>query len=137
MALMKVEPRAPFFSKDPVEHIDLSSPYFTSHLITYIGNKRRLLPFLYANFLKVRRELGKDKLIILDGFAGSGASARLLKAFASELHVNDLEAYSETINKAYLANRSDIDLVELSTEIDRLNKNKLKGKARGFIRANY
>ena len=27
--------------------LDLKNPFFSSHLITYIGNKRRLLPFLY------------------------------------------------------------------------------------------
>lgn len=127
------------FSDDKVENLDLKNPFFSSHLITYIGNKRRLLPFLHKAFLKVRKQLGKDKLIVLDGFVGSGATARLLKAFASELHVNDLEDYSETVNRAYLTNKTDIDFKKLAGYIDFLNKNKLKLKLKkaGFIETNY
>ena len=78
-------------------------------------------------------------MVVFDGFVGSGASARLLKAFASEIHVNDLEDYSETVNRAYLANRSEINIEELEKHIDWLNKNKLKIKLKnpGFIEKNY
>jgi len=122
-----------------VENLDLKNPFFSSHLITYIGNKRRLLPFLFKSFLEIKKRLGKEKLIILDGFVGSGSSARLLKAFASELHVNDLEDYSETVNKAYLANKSELNLKKLEEYIGWLNKNKLnlKSKEPGFIEKNY
>ncbi|OGZ46254.1 MAG: hypothetical protein A3C84_01880 [Candidatus Ryanbacteria bacterium RIFCSPHIGHO2_02_FULL_48_12] len=117
----------------------MKNPFFSSHLITYIGNKRRLLPFLYKGFSKIRDKIGKKKLVVFDGFVGSGASARLLKAFASEIHVNDLEDYSETVNRAYLANRSEINIEELEKHIDWLNKNKLKIKSKkpGFIEKNY
>ena len=127
------------FSNDQVDNLDLKNPFFDSHLITYIGNKRRLLPFLYKGFSKIRDRIGKKKLVVLDGFAGSGAPARLLKAFASEIHVNDLEDYSETINRAYLANKSEIDIEELEQHIDWLNINKLKTKSHklGFIEKNY
>jgi adenine-specific DNA-methyltransferase len=125
------------FSNNSIENLDLKNKYFTSHLITYIGNKRRLLPFLYKSFLKIRKKIGKEKLVILDGFAGSGSAARILKFFASELHVNDLEDYSETVNKAYLSNKSEIDIKKLEDYINWLNKNKLKNKNVGFIEKNY
>ena len=126
------------FSTDAVENLDLSNPYFDSHLITYIGNKRRLAPFLYKAFLSVRERIGKEKLVILDGFVGSGAAARVLKPFASELHVNDLEDYAETINSTYLADYDTYDLQELSRHIHFLNKNKLNKRNKiGFIEANY
>ncbi len=125
------------FSRDELENLDLKHPFFTSHLITYIGNKRRLLTFLHKSFLEIRNQLGKEKLIVLDGFAGSGAPARILKAFSQELHVNDIEDYSETINKAYLSNRSEIDADILINHINWLNKNKLKSKKIGFIEKNY
>ncbi len=139
MKSTKSQTKLNLFSNDPVEILDLKNPFFSSHLITYIGNKRRLLPFLYKAFLEIRKKTGKEKLIILDGFAGSGSSARLLKTFASELHVNDLEDYSETVNKAYLSNTSEIDLEKLNTYIDWLNKNKLKLKSKkiGFIEKHY
>ncbi len=127
------------FYEDPVESIDFSNPFFHSHLITYIGNKRRLLPFLYKNFSKIRAKLGKDKLVILDGFAGSGAVSRLLKVFAGEIHVNDIEDYSETVNRAYLTNKSEIDIKKLEKYINWLNHNKLRTKLKEprFIEKNY
>lgn len=139
MAPSRPQSKLNLFSQDPVENLDLDAPFFTSHLITYIGNKRRLLPFLYKGFLEVRKKLCKKKMIVFDGFVGSGAAARLLKAFASELHVNDLEDYAETLNRAYLANKSEIDINELEKYIKWLNKNKLKKRAAapGFIEKNY
>ena len=62
---------------------ELDKPYYDSQLITYIGNKRKLLPFLNSGFRAIQDKLGKEKLICLDGFAGSGAVSRLLKTIAS------------------------------------------------------
>src|SRR3990167_9362643 len=139
MQVLQPQTKFTLFTDDPVKSLDLKNPFFGSHLITYIGNKRRLLPFLYQGFSKIRDKIGKDKLVIFDGFVGSGASARLLKAFASELHINDLEDYAETINRAYLSNRSDVDAEKLADYIDWLNDNKLKIKSKnpGFIETNY
>ena len=139
MQVLQPQTKINLFSNDPVGTLDLSNPFFSSHLITYIGNKRRLLPFLYKGFSKIRDRIGKKKLVVLDGFVGSGATARLLKAFANEIHVNDLEDYSETVNRAYLTNRSEIKIEELERYIDWLNKNKLKTKLKkpGFIERNY
>src|SRR3989344_6861522 len=135
MVLVAPQTRGRLFSDDPVETLDLKNPFFDSHLITYIGNKRRLLPFLHKGFSKVRDRIGKKELVVFDGFVGSGAAARLLKAFASELHVNDLEDYAETVNLAYLANKSEVDTKKLGRHINWLNENKLKSKSRklGFI----
>jgi adenine-specific DNA-methyltransferase len=139
MAISQPQIKMNLFSKDPVDNLDLDSPLFTSHLITYIGNKRRLLPFLYKGFLKIREKVGRKKMVVFDGFVGSGAAARLLKAFASELHVNDLEDYAETLNRAYLANKSEINVKKLEEYINWLNENKLRRKtaAPGFIEKNY
>lgn len=128
------------FSGNSVDELDLNNPFFTSNLITYIGNKRRLLRFLFKGFSKIRDKIGKKKLVILDGFVGSGAVARLLKAFVSELHVNDLESYSSTLNRAYLANKSDVNIKKLEEYITWLNENKLQKKSDmpiGFIEKNY
>jgi len=121
-----------------VELHNLDHPFFKPHLITYLGNKRRLAGFLYSTFLYIRKRTGKDKMKVFDGFVGSGASARLLKPLASELHVNDLEDYAETINKAYLANRSDYNQDELSKWITYLNENKFRQIQKpGFIETHY
>jgi adenine-specific DNA-methyltransferase len=117
---------------------DFNSEYFLSHLITYIGNKRKLLPFINEGILKVKKELKKDKITALDGFSGSGVVARLLKYHTTLLHVNDFEKYTFTVNTAYLGNKSAVDIKRLRAAIDYLNKNKRK-KTRSdyFITKNY
>lgn len=118
--------------------IDFDSPFLTSHLITYIGNKRSLLSFINTGIEIVKRKLNKEKLVVLDGFSGSGGVSRLLKYHASELWVNDFEDYCEVINKCYLTNKSDVNLEYLRKTITWLNDNKLVHKEKiGFIEKNY
>lgn len=121
------------------DFLDLSNPYYKSHLITYIGNKRRLLPFLYKNFLDIKRKMGNKKLIVLDGFAGSGSVSRVLKSLSMELHVNDIESYARTLNEAYLTNISEINISELDEVIAWLNSSKLIEHTHNnhFIENNY
>lgn len=120
------------------ELIDFNSPYFIAHLITYIGNKRKLLPFLNSAFCDVKRQLSKSKLTTLDGFSGSGVVSRLLKYHSDKLISNDLEEYAETINKAYLSNKEDVDSEVLKESIQYLNKNKrVKSSCEYFITNNY
>lgn len=90
-----------------------NTEYLTEQLITYIGNKRSLLPFIEQGIKIVQNNLGKDKLKCIDVFSGSGIVARYLKQFSSSLTVNDLELYSTIINKCYLENITP----ELDTEL--------------------
>jgi len=118
--------------------VDLYNDFFATQLITYIGNKRRLLKFINDALLNVKSALGKEKLTIFDGFSGSGATARLLKHYAEHLYVNDLEHYAFIVNKCYLSNKSDIDLGFLYSTIKEFNsfaKDNLKTD--GFIYKNY
>jgi adenine-specific DNA-methyltransferase len=87
--------------------------YLSRQLITYIGNKRTLLPFIAQALALVKRRLGKEKLRLFDVFSGSGVVARFFKQYASLLLANDIEAYSETINRCYLANPSALPLERL------------------------
>jgi len=84
--------------------------FFTDQLITYIGNKRSLLHTLDQALHRVRKRLGKDKLRILDAFAGSGVVSRYFKQHAESLVSNDIERYAKVIGDCYLTNRSMIDL---------------------------
>jgi adenine-specific DNA-methyltransferase len=84
--------------------------YLTRQLITYIGNKRSLLPFIGSALERVKARLNKKKLSLFDLFSGSGITARFFKAHGELLLVNDLEAYAETINRCYLANPSELDM---------------------------
>ena len=96
--------------------------FLTNDLITYRGKKRDLLPIIDQALRKVSRLTGKSKLNLCDIFSGSGCVARLFKRYANELVVNDLEAYSETVNNAYLMNRSNVSEKELQESIDELNE---------------
>jgi adenine-specific DNA-methyltransferase len=94
--------------------------YLTRQLVTYIGNKRRLLPFIGTALEYVKARLGKKKLSLFDVFSGSGVTARFFKAQGDLLLVNDLEAYSETINRCYLANVSELNLLYLRQTHEKL-----------------
>lgn len=111
-----------FLSSDKIEFIKKGETvsaksenpeFLQSQLITYIGNKRALLDFIGQGVQIVQNRLGKEKLNCLDVFAGSGVVSRYLKQFSSSISVNDLESYSQIINRCYLANKSEIDLEKL------------------------
>ena len=116
----------------------MHSEYRTSQLITYLGNKRKLLSFIEQTVIKSKNILGKEKLTCFDGFSGSGAVARMLKAHSNTLVVNDLEKYSYIFNKCFLINRSAINMRDLAQRIEYLNDNKLTSKLeKGFIEELY
>lgn len=115
----------------------MNEKYLTDNLITYIGNKRKLLNFLDSGFQKVITKLNKDKITALDGFSGSGVVARLLKNYCSTLYVNDLELYSYIINKCYLSNISEEDYKSIVQTIDELNNIQDDVLYEGFITKNY
>ena len=112
--------------------------FLSQQLITYLGNKRSLFPFIGNALEKVKKRLGKEKLKIFDAFSGSGAAARFFKSHAELLVANDLEAYSGTINRCYLANKNEVPLKELreihSFLLHRLTKEPLR---KGFITELY
>ncbi|MBO5684287.1 MAG: DNA adenine methylase [Akkermansia sp.] len=78
--------------------------YLQEQLITYLGNKRRLLDFIGQAVNEVRRQLGGRKLRCFDAFSGSGIVSRYLKQHADALYTNDLEDYARVLNTCYLAN---------------------------------
>ena len=91
-----------------------NSEYLTKQIITYIGNKRKLLPFIESSINSVKKELNTDKLTFLDMFSGTGVVSRLFKKHASLIIANDLEDYSYYTNKCYLSNKNEINLKVLS-----------------------
>jgi adenine-specific DNA-methyltransferase len=111
--------------------------FLTDQIVTYLGNKRKLLDFIGDSIKDIIQEEGKDKLKILDGFSGSGIVSRYLKQFSSHLYTNDFEEYSTCINKCYLSNKSTVDLVKIQNAIDYLNQHKLDDKVGGFVRELY
>lgn len=87
---------------DSPTHAVEDPAFLSEQLITYIGNKRALLPFIEKAVLLVEDRLDTEKLSAFDPFVGSGVVARFLKRFSHRLVVNDLEAYTVPIGECYL-----------------------------------
>lgn len=104
-----------------------NTQFLQEQLITYIGNKRALLPFIGEAVEQVKKSLGKDKLSCIDIFSGSGIVARFLKQHSSSLTVNDLELYSTLINQCYLADLNQADKEKLRSLFEDL-KSKIDKK---------
>ena len=75
--------------------------FLSKQIITYMGNKRKLLNKIREIIDMIEKKENK-KLSIGDGFSGSGVVSRLFKQKASNLYSNDIAGYSETLNKCFL-----------------------------------
>lgn len=82
--------------------------FLSQQLITYIGNKRALLPLIERGVRAVIQRIGRKKLRIFDAFSGSGVVSRFFKQYSSELYSNDLELYSNILNTCYLSNHNSV-----------------------------
>ena len=111
--------------------------YLTTQIITYIGNKRSLLPNIEAEICEIKKILGKDRLVCADVFSGSGIVSRMMKKHSSVLYVNDLENYSRIINSCYLTNKSDFPEEEYRTLHKTLLEKAEKEPREGIIAKNY
>jgi adenine-specific DNA-methyltransferase len=128
-----------------MDQLELLSPavtgecpaYLQEQLITYIGNKRLLLPYIGQALEKVRKETGKKRLRCLDLFSGTGVVSRFLKQYSEHLIANDLENYSKITNEAYLTNKSLVDMAELSECLRWLQTMTEQSLAPGFIAELY
>ena len=86
--------------------INFKTPYLTENIITYIGNKRKLLVEISD---VVDDIVGKNESFTtcLDAFSGSGIVSRLLRLKGFTVYANDLEDYTLPINRAFLTLKSD------------------------------
>ena len=75
--------------------------YLKDQIITYIGNKRKILPFIERSL----NQIGIKDYTFLDLFSGSGIVSRLAKVHgAKKIITNDLEYYSMVLNGVFLRN---------------------------------
>lgn len=96
-------------------------PYLKTQIITYMGNKRKIIPYINDIINEIKKELTTNKLTIADGFSGSGIVSRLFTYHASELYVNDLAGYSETLNKCYLSSPSKKEFENIERTVNNAN----------------
>lgn len=107
--------------------------YVKSQLITYIGNKRSLLPLIDKGISYAKENLLKERISFLDLFAGTGVVSRMARSYADDIHVNDLELYSFVTNSCYQTNKDDVDFALLSSELEKLNTKINHNMSSGFI----
>ena len=111
--------------------------YLQQQLITYIGNKRALLPFISRGVELVRNRLGKKKILSLDLFSGTGIVSRLLRQYSKLVISNDIEYYSYVTNHCYMANKSTVPMGRLLEAFDYIKENTHKYPEGGFIAQLY
>lgn len=101
--------------------LKLGDNYLSGQIITYMGNKRKLLPIISDIIDNIKTEIGSSNLTIGDGFAGSGIVSRLFKTKARTLYTNDLAGYSKTLNECYLSTPDEEKLQQIKMYIDAAN----------------
>jgi adenine-specific DNA-methyltransferase len=111
--------------------------FLQEQLITYLGNKRKLVGHIGDTINILGNLLEKDKLDILEPFCGSGSVSRMLKLHANHLVVNDLEEYCTTLAKCYLASPSKQQYDKIKKTISMMNAHKFSNVAPSFIRTYY
>lgn len=112
--------------------------YLTKNLLTYLGNKRKLLPEIAQEVEYVQAELNQAKTINVDLFSGSGSVSRMLKQYSSLLYANDFEQYAQVVNQGFLFNQNELDLKQVEQERLRINQKLDQQRYHsGIITANY
>jgi adenine-specific DNA-methyltransferase len=114
---------------------DIDDRYETQPVLTYLGNKRKLLKPIQDIVNDIKEKLNVEKLNILDAFSGSGVVARSLVRFANEMHANDWETYAFMQAQCFLNKPSAEDQTIISTLIDTMNN--LDFTHESIICANY
>ena len=87
-------------------------------MLTCIGNKRKLVSNIYD---VIRTNISKEKLIIVDGFAGSSVVSRKLSYISETIYTNDLELYSYLMAYCYLVNPSNVQKDRIVKHIQTMN----------------
>ena len=105
----------------------MTEEYIHQPMFTYLGNKRKLLDFIEEQVLSIKKKLKKDKLVMMDGFTGSGVVARMLSTHATELHTNDLEMYADTSVNCYVRQPTKSQQEKIAHHIEKMNELAEKG----------
>lgn len=101
--------------------------YVYQTMLTCIGNKRKLVKHIRRIVDEVRVLLQKDKLHIVDGFAGSSVVSRELSYVADHIYTNDLELYAYLMAYCYLVHPSSEQKERIIKHIHTMNELAEKG----------
>ena len=89
--------------------------YVHQPMITYIGNKRKLIDVIEDVVKKL------EPKTCADAFVGSGVVSRMLLTHCEELHVNDLERYCEVLSNCFLVSPNWADQGDIGEHIEAMN----------------
>lgn len=95
--------------------------YLCSQIITYLGNKRKLLEPIGQVIEIVKTMLQQEQFTSADAFSGSGIVSRLLKQQSTILYTNDMAGYSKTLNQCYLSTPNTTELLQIKKYIEAAN----------------
>ena len=87
-------------------------------MLTCIGNKRKLYTFIEKIIeTDILPKLEKQKINILDGFAGSSVISRSLSQYCNKIYSNDLEKYACVMASCFLKTPTKQQKVMIITHI--------------------
>lgn len=109
------------------------SDFVMQPMITYIGNKRKLVPWIMEVIEGIF--LDRRDLVILDGFAGSGVVSRALMSFCSTLYSNDMEYYSYILLRCFLETPTEEQKRAIEGHFERMRE--LEYDTTGFVTRLY
>lgn len=112
--------------KEPIPESEKQRFVFQT-MLTCIGNKRKLVGHIRSIVEEVCTLLKKDRLNIVDGFAGSSVVSRELSYVASNLYTNDLELYSYLMAQCYLVHPTGPQIERILAHIQAMNTLAEKG----------
>ena len=98
------------------------SNYVNQTMLTCIGNKRKIVKSIRTIVDELRILLKKDRLNIVDGFAGSCVVSRELTYVSANLYTNDMEYYSYLMSYSYLIKPNDNQKEKIIKHIKEMNK---------------
>ncbi len=96
--------------------------YIYQTMLTCIGNKRKLVKNIRNIVEEVKTLIGKEKINIVDGFAGSSVVSRELSYIADNIYTNDLEYYAYLMAYCYLVKPTTEQKDRIIKHIENMNK---------------
>ena len=89
--------------------------YVHQPMITYIGNKRKLVDVIEKVVTRLQPKT------CVDAFSGSGVVSRTLLTLCDTLYVNDLETYCEVLSNCFLKTPSTPEKIEVQKHLENMN----------------
>lgn len=95
-----------------VYHWPVNQAFLREQVITYLGNKRKLISFIDSLIDELLSTINRAVPRWLDAFSGSGIVSRYAREKGFEVWANDIEVYSQPINAAFLCiKEEDLDTI--------------------------